>query len=66
MIDLHMHSSYHSPGQAEYFYKTAQEKNLLVTCGSDYHGKTKPSIEIGQHGCPVSDEEITCRLVGKF
>ena len=51
-------SSYHSQEQAEYYYHTAQERNLFVTCGSDYHGKTKPSIGIGQHGCTVSKEDI--------
>lgn len=45
-------SSYHTPIQAGYYYKIAQERNIFVTCGSDYHGKTKPSIGIGQHGCP--------------
>ena len=45
-------SSYHSLEQAQYYYRTAQENKIFVTCGSDYHGKTKPSIGIGQHNCP--------------
>lgn len=45
-------SSYHSSAQADYYCKAAIEKHIFVTCGSDYHGKTKPSISIGQHGCP--------------
>lgn len=51
-------SSYHSAKQAAAFYEAAREHRLFVTCGSDYHGKTKPSIAIGQHGCTVSDEEM--------
>lgn len=43
-------SSYHSPEQAEAFYRAAKDHHVFVTCGSDYHGKTKPSIAIGQHG----------------
>lgn len=43
-------SSYHSPEQAEYYFRTAKERKLFATCGSDYHGKTKPSIGLGQHG----------------
>ena len=43
-------SGYHSPEQAAEFYRAAQEHQIIVTCGSDYHGKTKPSIAIGQHG----------------
>lgn len=62
MIDLHMHSSYHSFEQAQYYYRTAQEKKLFVTCGSDYHGKTKPSIGIGQHNCPIPYEKLICQL----
>lgn len=47
---LEAFSSYHSIKQAEYYRRIAQEKHLFITCGSDYHGKTKPSIKIGQHG----------------
>lgn len=55
-------SSYHSPEQAEAYYKIAREKKLLVTCGSDYHGKTKPSIGIGQHGCRIPYTELEMQL----
>ena len=51
-------SSYHSAAQADHFAKRAYESGLFVTCGSDYHGKTKPSIRIGQHGCTIPDEEL--------
>lgn len=51
-------SSYHSPEQAQAFYRAAREHNVFVTCGSDYHGKTKPSISLGQHGCTVPEEEM--------
>lgn len=43
-----------------YFYQIACEKQVFVTCGSDYHGKTKPSIGIGKHGCLISYEDM-CR-----
>ena len=46
-------SSYHNQELAEKFYSIAQENKLLITCGSDYHGKTKPSIAIGQHACSI-------------
>ena len=55
--------SYHSPKEAKYYYLTALENSLFVTCGSDYHGKTKPSIELGQHNCPLSYVEMP-RLCG--
>lgn len=55
-------SSYHTSEQAKYFYEIACEKQVFVTCGSDYHGKTKPSIEIGKHGCLISYEDICKQL----
>lgn len=55
-------SSYHTPSQASYFWKAAQEYHLFVTCGSDFHGKTKPSISLGQHGCSLSEKEIVSFL----
>ena len=59
-------SSYHSPEQAKYFYKIAQEKKVFITCGSDYHGKTKPSIKVGQHYCPLSDIELSKQFKTNF
>lgn len=43
------------------FYEAAQKKHLLVTCGSDYHGKTKPSVAIGQYNCPISYPEMKAK-----
>lgn len=51
-------SSYHDRETAEYFLRKAREHNLLVTCGSDYHGKTKPSIKIGETGCTINPLDI--------
>lgn len=55
-------SSYHSAEQALYFYRKARDHGLFVTCGSDFHGKTKPIIGLGQHGAPVTDETIEANL----
>lgn len=55
---IEVFSSYHSPEQAQAFYRAAREHNVFVTCGSDYHGKTKPSISLGQHGCTLPEEEM--------
>jgi len=43
-------SSYHTPDQAANFYRQARARGLLTTCGSDYHGKTKPAIRLGGYG----------------
>ena len=55
-------SSYHSREVNEYFYNKAKELNLLYTCGSDFHGKTKPSIYLGDMGCFIDEHEIEGKL----
>lgn len=55
---IEVFSSYHSEAQSDYFYNEAKGSGVFFTCGSDYHGKTKPSIQVGGHGCEVPDEEV--------
>lgn len=55
-------SSYHSEEQAGFYHKAARGRFRMITCGSDYHGKTKPSISIGGHGCTVPYEEMVRQL----
>lgn len=40
-------SSYHTPEQTQFYYDVAIQHNLYLTCGSDFHGKTKPSVHMG-------------------
>ncbi|NLX64221.1 MAG: PHP domain-containing protein [Clostridiaceae bacterium] len=47
---IEAYSSYHSPDQNRYFIQQAQEYGLLITGGSDFHGKTKPSVFMGNFG----------------
>ena len=44
---LEVFSSYHTLKQSEYFLDYCFKRDLLITCGSDFHGKTKPTIKIG-------------------
>jgi 3',5'-nucleoside bisphosphate phosphatase len=44
---IEVYSNYHTPVQVEYFHKKALVNELLITCGSDFHGKNKPGIYIG-------------------
>lgn len=46
---LEVYSNYHNPDQINWYLKYANEHNLLITCGSDYHGKMKPDIEMGEY-----------------
>lgn len=52
---IEVYSSYHSKQQVQFYLKKAEEYGCLITCGSDFHGKNKPSIEIGH--CEVQDEK---------
>ena len=54
--------SYHDREAAEYFYKQARDNNLLITCGSDFHGKTKPSVKLGKTGCRLDYNEMETDL----
>lgn len=58
MDGLEAFSSYHSPGEASGYADFAVQNNLFVTCGSDFHGKIKPAISLGQHGGQQMDEKL--------
>jgi hypothetical protein len=45
---LEVFNNYHDMMQINYFASVVQQRNAIMTCGSDFHGKTKPSINIGQ------------------
>ena len=59
---LEAFSNYHDDKANEYFYHMCRKHNLLVTCGSDFHGKTKPAIEVGASGCTIDPAEIEAML----
>lgn len=46
---IEAYSSYHGRVEAALFNGIAQQYQLLVTCGSDFHGKIKPSISLCGH-----------------
>ena len=48
---LEAFSSYHDAETTRWFYNKALEKGISVTHGSDFHGKNKPSIKLGQYSC---------------
>jgi predicted metal-dependent phosphoesterase TrpH len=48
---LEAYSPYHDAQEQEAFRKFAEEHGLLVTAGSDFHGKgVKPDVELGKVG----------------
>ena len=48
---LEVYSPYHDPDEQEAFRAFAETHGLLITAGSDFHGKmVKPDVELGQVG----------------
>jgi predicted metal-dependent phosphoesterase TrpH len=47
LAGIEVHYSTHRPEQTATYLDVARRLNLLVTGGSDFHGVTKPDIEVG-------------------
>ncbi|MEG0980476.1 MAG: RDD family protein [Erysipelotrichaceae bacterium] len=63
---LEVFSSYHNKKQMSELLKIASEEKCLITAGSDFHGKNKPSIQIGDTKCPPDGEKILNRFLNKI
>ncbi len=59
---IEAYSSYHTLQENQYFLQKAEEFSLVVTGGSDFHGKTKPSISMGQYGMAGDGLELLDKL----
>lgn len=46
---LEVFNNYHQEQQMSYFAGEITRRGALMTCGSDFHGHTKPRIHIGQY-----------------
>lgn len=59
---IEVYHSDHSSGLAEFYRKIAEKEGLLITCGSDFHGRgIKPEIELGKginSNLPTDNDEI--------
>ena len=56
-------SNYHQRSESEYFYQKGRALNLMIVCGSDFHGKTKPTVRLGECGCFADEHEIEAGLI---
>jgi len=59
---LEAFSSYHSAAQNCLYRDYAVKNGLLMTCGSDFHGKTKPAIAMGSVDSQGMDDEMLFAL----
>jgi len=46
---LEVFNNYHTDSQVAYFAEQTRQRAALMTCGSDFHGKIKPLISLGQY-----------------
>lgn len=51
IVGIEVFSNYHTPQQIAFYKTYAKKHQLLITAGSDFHGKTKPTIHLGETGC---------------
>ncbi|MDF9825065.1 putative metal-dependent phosphoesterase TrpH [Breznakia sp. PF5-3] len=63
---IEVYSSYHSAEQIDYYKNYAQSHQLLMTCGSDFHGKTKPRVFMGECRMPKAEEDILINEIRKL
>jgi 3',5'-nucleoside bisphosphate phosphatase len=59
---LEVFSNYHDAAQRSFYLSEAQRLGLVPTCGSDFHGRVKPGIEIGGHGADLDGEAMLLAL----
>lgn len=62
---IEVYSSYHQKGDILYYKNLAEQLNLFQTMGSDFHGKTKPSVKLGGTGGDACEEELLEALRGR-
>lgn len=52
------YSSYHTAQQTAFYVEAARRRGLAITCGSDFHGKTKPAIALGGIDCGGEEQAM--------
>ncbi len=62
MIGLEAYHSDHSPEQEEHYAALAQEHDLLITAGSDYHGERGGVVFHAPIGARRIDADVVDRL----
>lgn len=65
VIGVEVYSSYHSPEVMDHYHALALEHDLIMTLGSDFHGKTKPSIHLGKFNIP-DEKQLTERFIAQI
>ncbi len=53
---IEAYSSYHDDGTRQFYADICLNYGLIVTSGSDFHGKTKPSVHLGELVNPAAHD----------
>lgn len=59
---IEVYSSYHSEEDINFYSKVVSYNKLLMTCGSDFHGKNKPDIVIAEFGKALEYDNMLTAL----
>ncbi|MDI9521270.1 MAG: PHP domain-containing protein [Bacillota bacterium] len=63
---LEAYSSYHTDQTAQTWAAAAKRHKLLITCGSDYHGKMKPAIKLMDYGSPPDLQKMAAVFIERL
>lgn len=63
---LEVFSSYHNDNDIAAYLQIVRDQSCFVTCGSDFHGHTKPAIELGASGASERYEKLLSVFVSRF
>ncbi|MCI5774641.1 MAG: PHP domain-containing protein [Erysipelotrichaceae bacterium] len=58
--------SYHDVQDIAFYEQVIAKYGLVSGCGSDYHGVTKPNIELGQTNCDKDEQMIIERILDRI
>lgn len=61
---IEVYSSYHDEKTTQFYRQKALTNHLLMTLGSDFHGRSKPSIQLGCFDCP-DETKLTQAFINK-
>ncbi len=61
---IEVYSTYHDVDTTHFYKQKALKHHLLMTLGSDFHGKTKPSIKLGNFDC-LEEENLTVAFLSR-
>ncbi|NQU80214.1 MAG: PHP domain-containing protein [Bacteroidetes bacterium] len=63
---IEVFNNYHDSRQIDFFAELAIQRNILMTCGSDFHGKNKPLIDIGKYRINKKYQDYLLRSIKRI